>query len=89
MNCFISYIGATQADETLSAMDSTMIYPALNVHLFHHIKHYGVASVPRNNNHNIKTNLKKAFFEVTSLVTLAACCKLLIPHKISQLHMLF
>lgn len=88
MNCFISYIGATQADET-SAMDSTMIYPALNVHLFHHIKHYGVASVPRNNNHNIKTNLKKAFFEVTSLVTLAACCKLLIPHKISQLHMLF
>lgn len=56
MNCFISYIGATQADETLSAMDSAMIYPALNVHLFHHIKHYGVASVPRNNNHNIKTN---------------------------------
>lgn len=60
MNCFISYIGATQADETLSAMDSTMIYPALNVHLFHHIKHYGVASVPRNINHNIKTNLKKS-----------------------------
>lgn len=56
MNCYISYIGATQADETLSAMDSTMIYPAHNVHLFHPIKHYGVASVPRNNNHNIKAN---------------------------------
>lgn len=55
MNCFISYIGATQADETLS-----VIYPAHNVHLFHHIKHDGVASVPRNNNHNIKTNLKKS-----------------------------